>query len=134
MVTNVYALAGVLGSTFALGDQQQSKLRAALRELYERYQIPFSPRLAVEEVSTWPEFSELQEVVAGGKGTNELMGRIEVLFDTGIFSGKAGTMGKLLSSTSILSLKDLPFARKFRMLCQPFCLEGFTQHSHLWGK
>ena len=108
VTAHIYELADVLDSTFGLGVQQASKLRKALRELYKEYGIEMIADFDPENVLAWPEFNELQDFVAEGQRTQELMGRIEVLFDTNVFRGKQGTMNDLLAQTTILSLKDLP--------------------------
>lgn len=108
VTSHVYALADVLDTTFSLGVQQVSKLRRAIRSLYEQYGIEMVANFDPASIAAWPEFLELRTSIKDMQGTDQLLGRVEVLFDTGVFRGREGTIRDLLQHTTVVALKDLP--------------------------
>lgn len=106
----VFELAAILRRIFNLGDQQEAKLKSAMRQAYLLWQIDPARRIRVAPDLPTPKFSEVVAILQADPKADKLLNRLEPLFDLGLFpdSEPPSTFERLLASRVVLNLVGLP--------------------------
>ncbi|MDZ4791555.1 MAG: DUF87 domain-containing protein [Hyphomicrobiales bacterium] len=114
-VEHIFTICGVLKRVFRLGDQQEAKLRDAMKQAFERRGVDTQAWANADEISA-PCFDEviivLREYEEQKDNTaRNLLNRLSPLFELGLFpkhDAKGGSFDAMLGERVVLALFDLP--------------------------
>jgi hypothetical protein len=108
----IHELAAILGRIFSLGDQQQARMKKAMRAAFEERGIAPGVRHEVAKIKEFPSFEEVVRILKADETKNEaLLNRLAPLFDLNLFPESrrvAMTFEQMLREQVVLDLHALP--------------------------
>jgi len=110
-VTHIHEVAGILRRVFGLGDQQESRLKAALKTAYQQHGIVVERMLEGPSLLDAPDFAEVVTILRSDSRNEALLNRVAPLFDLNLFPSSSAaitTFEELLRDRVVLDLHSLP--------------------------
>jgi hypothetical protein len=107
----IHELASILRRIFGLGDQQENRLKKAIRKAYDDKGISVEVRHKVAAVRKPPSFADVQSILEDDDRSEALLNRLSPLFDLGLFPADEGattTFSNLIGDSIVLDLHALP--------------------------
>ncbi|HLL01305.1 MAG TPA: DUF87 domain-containing protein [Myxococcaceae bacterium] len=110
-IRHIHEIAGILRKVLRLGDQQEAKLKRALRAAYEHRGITVDGRHQLAKLPVAPSFKDVWEVLEQDAKNDQLLNRLSKLLEIDIFPTSeqaAITFERLLKESIVLDLHKLP--------------------------
>jgi len=110
-IRHIHEIAGILRKVLRLGDQQEAKLKRALRAAYEQRGITVDNRHELAKLPQAPSFKEVWDILERDEKNDQLINRLSKLLEINIFpsSEQASiTFERLLQECVVLDLHNLP--------------------------
>jgi tetratricopeptide (TPR) repeat protein len=106
---HIHQLTEIIKRVYHLGDQQAFRLREAIKRTYEEAAIPLES-FVPDSSEEWPQFDSIRDQLAGRQGSNELLGRLSVIFDLHLFSSEADVadFAGAVANGTVIRLARLP--------------------------
>lgn len=107
----IHELTSILRRIFSLGDQQEARLKKAMRQAFDSRGIASEKRHVVETAPPAPSFADVVAILSADDKNEALINRVSPLFDLNLFPASdavSATFHELLSESVVLDLHGLP--------------------------